>query len=201
MLGFRTNVSLEQQMPGSSDSRDDDLNYNITIQLVTLWKSYSKKHDCCKSSAGQHVCRNAKVPVVHTMQQLQPELANVGREYPNDTKRIFCSSSPTNQYYLQMHRDARKQCQILQGCDQRGSAHQDELSGYIAIRGLCKSSADKKRLSSSCSQLNINQQKGLLLAAWRKEACRDKLKARRESIESHQQHIESVAIDTCQIRS
>ena len=52
MLGFRNNVSLEQQMPGSSDSGDDDLNYNITIQLVTLWKSYSKKHDCCKSSAG-----------------------------------------------------------------------------------------------------------------------------------------------------
>ena len=52
MPGFRTNVSLEQQMPSSSDSRDADLNYNITIQLVTLWKSYSKKHDCCKSSAG-----------------------------------------------------------------------------------------------------------------------------------------------------
>ena len=30
MPGFRTNVSLEQQMPGSSDSGDDDLNYNIT---------------------------------------------------------------------------------------------------------------------------------------------------------------------------
>ena len=30
MLGFCTNVSLEQQMPVSSDSGDDDLNYNIT---------------------------------------------------------------------------------------------------------------------------------------------------------------------------
>ena len=52
MPGFRTNVSLEQQMPGSSDSGDDDLNYNITIQLVTLWNSYSKEHAGGKAWTG-----------------------------------------------------------------------------------------------------------------------------------------------------
>ena len=34
MPGFRTNVSLEQQMPSSSDSRDADLNYTLQFNWL-----------------------------------------------------------------------------------------------------------------------------------------------------------------------
>ena len=131
MLGFRNNVSLEQQRPASADSGDSDLNYTITIQLVALWKSYSKEHDCCKSCTGQHFCRNAKVSVVHTMQQLQPELANVGREQPNNTKRIFCRSYISKQYYMELHRNARRQCEIFERCD-HGAQH--TTMNYLVIQ-------------------------------------------------------------------
>ena len=117
------------------------------------------------------------------------------------SRSFVLAFSLSKQYYLQMHRNARKQCQILQGCDQRGSAHQDELSAYVATRAWCKSSAEKKRLYIRCSQLIINQQKRVMLTTWRTENIRHKLKARRESNESHQQHIKSAAIDTCQTSS